>query len=233
MKNKFSKAGILAVILLVPALVFLFLKFFGKNNFDLPYYFPLLNEDGEVVIAEGDTVFSKAPAFVLTDQNGDSLNAEMLKGDIYVASFFFSRCGTVCPPLNRNLARVQENFKSDEQVKLLSISVDPGYDVPDTLKSYSARYGAMPGKWFFLTGDKKYIYDLIIKGFKLPVADASEYDKGIKSVDETFIHSEKLLLIDKEGYFRGIYDGTHKEEINRLIVEIKVLTDHYKKERSE
>ncbi|MCC5648204.1 hypothetical protein LC607_36135, partial [Nostoc sp. CHAB 5824] len=72
---------------------------------------------------------------------------------------------------------------------------------------------------------------LAIKEFKLPTADASEYEKEIESIDETFIHSDKLLLRGGGGYFRGIYEGTDKDEINRLIVEIKVLLDHQKKQK--
>ena len=64
---------------------------------------------------------------------------------------------------------------------------------------------------------------MAIKGFKLPVADATEYDSNITNIDETFIHSDKLLLIDQDGYFRGIYSGTDKFEIDRLMVEVKVL----------
>lgn len=231
MKSNFSKAGILVVILVIPALVFIFLKLFGENNFDLPRYFPKVKDNGEVMISEGDTVFNQAPAFRLVDQTGDTLHSEKLKGKIYVTSFFFSRCGTICPSLNTNLARVQENFKHEDNVKLISMTVDPAHDSSEVLKAYSQKYEAVKDKWFFLTGDKAYIYNLAIKGFKLPVADASEYDKGIKNIDETFIHSEKLLLIDGSGYFRGIYEGTDKEEINRLIVEIKVLLDHQKKQQ--
>lgn len=230
MKNNFVKAGILVVILVIPALVFIFLKFFGKNNFDLPYYFPVVNERDEVTIVKGDTVFNQIPSFKLLSQDGDTLSSEELKGKIFVTSFFFSRCGTICPPLNSNLSRVQENFKQEDLLKLVSITVDPAHDSSQVLKAYSTKYGAIKGKWFFLTGDKTYIYNLAIKGFKLPTSDASEYDKGIKSIDETFIHSDKLLLIDSQGYFRGIYEGTNKDEINRLIVEIKVLLDHQKKQ---
>ncbi len=231
MKSNFLKAGILVVILVIPALVFIFLKLFGKNNFDLPYYFPVINERDEVKIVKGDTVFNQAPAFQLISQNGDTLNSEELKGKIFVTSFFFSRCGTICPPVNTNLSRVQENFKHEDLLKLVSITVDPAHDSSEVLKAYSSKYGALKDKWYFLTGDKAYIYNLAIKGFKLPTADASEYDKGIESIDETFIHSDKLLLIDGGGYFRGIYEGTDKDEINRLIVEIKVLLDHQKKQK--
>ena len=79
----------------------------------------------------------------------------------------------------------------------------------------------------FLTGEKKIIYPLILKGYHVPLADASEYDQAIKNPDETFIHSERLVLVDKEGIIRGFYDGTDKKEVDRLLVEIKVLKSMY------
>lgn len=229
MNNKVIKTGALAILLIVPVFVFLFLKFFGENHFDLPYYFPELNEKGEVVVNGKDTVFHQIPTYVLENQNGDSVGSEQLKEKIAVVDFFFTRCGTICPKMTTQLTRVQKMFKSNEEVKLQSISIDPKHDSASILKIYAEKYDAIEGKWDFLTGDKKTIYDLAIKGFKLPVADASEYDSTIKSVDETFIHSEKLLLIDKKGYIRGIYDGTNSEDVDRLMVEIKILIDKYKK----
>jgi protein SCO1/2 len=71
------------------------------------------------------------------------------------------------------------------------------------------------------------IYPLVLKGFHVPLADASEYDAAIKNPDKTFIHSERLVLVDKEGIIRGFYDGTDKKEVDRLLVEIKVLKNIY------
>jgi protein SCO1/2 len=221
MLKKYIKTGILLIVLGVPVFVFLFLKFFGENKFDLPHYFPELDASGEVKVVKGDTVFIKAPDFQLKDKDGEIYSYK--KGGISVVSFFFSRCGTICPITNKNLLRVAENFKSDSLVSILSLTVDPIYDTPEVLKKYANELGANYKRWMFLTGDKKYIYDLAIKGFKLPVSDASDYDKNIVDIDQTFIHSDKLLLIDKYGHIRGIYEGTNKSEIERLVVEIKVL----------
>lgn len=221
MLKKYIKTGILLIVLGVPVFVFLFLKFFGENKFDLPHYFPELDASGEVKVVDGDTVFIKAPDFQLKTQ-GDEVYSYK-KGGITVVSFFFSRCGTVCPITNKNLLRVAENFKSDSSVSILSLTVDPVFDTPEVLNKYALELGANYKNWMFLTGDKKYIYDLAIKGFKLPVSDASDYDKNIVDIDQTFIHSDKLLLIDKYGHIRGIYEGTNKSEIERLVVEIKVL----------
>ncbi len=221
MNSKNLKAGILIVTLGVPALVFLMFKFFGKNNFDLPYYFPVIDSNGEVKMSKGDTVFNQIPAFSLQDQAGKICKIDT--GTIKVVSFFFSRCGTICPTTNANIKRVAGLINEKQKVQFYSITVDPVYDTPEVLLTYQKKQEFLEPNWTFLTGDKKYIYDLAIKRFKLPVADASEYDKGIKNIDETFIHSDKLLLIDKLGFIRGIYTGTDKFEIDRLGLEIKVL----------
>lgn len=224
--NKTIKAGILIAILVVPASIFLFLKFFGSNRFDLPYFMPQINEHGEALIQNGDTVFHQVPQFELIDQTNRPFDSETkLKGKPYVVSFFFTRCGTICPVITRNQKLIQEAFKGNPNVQMVSISIDPKYDTPEVLSKYANDLGATPSMWSFLTGKKTYVYDLAIKGYKLPVADASAYDPSITDPDQTFIHSEKLLLVDGQGYIRGIYDGTLKSEIKRAIVEIKVLLD--------
>ena len=149
-----------------------------------------------------------------------------------MASFFFTRCGTICPKITGQLSRVQDTFNQDPDVKLISISVDPAYDHPEKLQAYSKRFDANEGQWTFLTGEKKVIYPLILKGFHVPLADASEYDAAIKNPDETFIHSERLVLVDKEGVIRGFYVGTDKKEVDRLLVEIKVLKTIYSSEKT-
>jgi protein SCO1/2 len=221
MLKKYIKAGILLIVLGVPVFVFIFLKVFGENKFDLPNYFPELDESGELKVVNGDTTFIKVPDFTLTDQSNEMV--EYKKDKITVVSFFFSRCGTICPITNKNLLRVAETFKSNDFVQLLSLTVDPVYDRPEVLNKYANELGSNYNNWRFLTGDKKLIYDLAIKGMKLPVSDASEYDKNIVDIDQTFIHSDKLLLIDSSGKIRGIYEGTNKSDIERLVVEIKVL----------
>jgi protein SCO1/2 len=177
-----------------------------------------------------DTVFQTIPSFSLTDETGKAFDSNSLKGKIYVASFFFTRCTTICPKITTQLSRVQDTFHQDPDVQLLSISVDPKFDEPEKLAAYAKRFDANKGQWYFLTGEKKVIYPLVLKGFHVPLADASEYDAAITKPDETFIHSERLVLVDKEGIIRGFYDGTDKKEVDRLLVEIKVLKSIYTNE---
>lgn len=236
-----KKTGILFLVLIVPVFVYLGLKTFGTNHFSLPRFIPAIDSmTGEIKMvkrlqprwneAEMDTVFQTIPSFTLTDETGKAFDSKSLNGKIYVASFFFTRCGTICPKITTQLSRVQDTFHQDPEVQLLSISVDPTFDQPEKLAAYAKRFDANKGQWHFLTGKKKAIYPLALKGFHVPLADASEYDAAIKKPDETFIHSERLILVDKSGVIRGFYDGTDKKEVDRLLVEIKVLKSIYTNE---
>ncbi len=239
----FKKTGILFLVLILPVFIYLGLKAFGTNHFSLPRYVPAIDSTtGEIKMAkrlnprwnesEMDTVFQTIPSFSLTNETGKTFDSKSLKGKIYVASFFFTRCTTICPKITSQVSRVQDTFLGDPEVQLLSISVDPKFDQPEQLALYAKRFDANKDQWHFLTGEKKMIYPLVLKGFHVPLADASEYDAAIKNPDETFIHSERLVLVDKEGIIRGFYDGTDKKEVDRLLVEIKVLKNIYSTDAS-
>lgn len=236
-----KKIGILFMVLIVPVFIYLGLNQFGTNHFSLPRYIPAIDSTtGEILFqprlnarwneSKMDTVFQTIPDFNLIDQSGHTFSSKTLQGKIYVASFFFTRCTTICPKVSFQISRVQDTFANDATVKLISISVDPKYDTPIHLLAYAKRFDANLSHWSFLTGEKKVIYPLILKGFHVPLADASEYDQAIKNPDETFIHSERLVLVDKKGVIRGFYDGTDKKEVDRLLVEIKVLKSIYASE---
>lgn len=219
-----SKALILGILLLVPLLIFIFIGSFGEHHYTLPKYFPQVTATGEVQRdAKGDTLFSQVPAFQLTSQQGQAISQKDLDGHIYVADFFFATCPDICKAMSSQMVRVQEAFQDEEQVKLVSFTVNPEYDTPEVLREYGERYGADPGKWYFLTGDRDKIYTLAQKGFYLPVMKVEG--------QQDFIHSEKFMLVDKDRYVRGIYDGTDKEDVDRLIIEIKVLLDEYSKSK--
>jgi protein SCO1 len=238
MSQKTIKAGILIAALVVPALIFLYLKGFGENHYNLPYMVPRIDSTtGNVMMRENpnpkwdqpkmDTVFHTIPDWKLIDENGATFSGSSLKEKIYVADFFFTRCGSICPKMSSQLTRVQDVFSKEDEVQFASFSVDPTHDTPEMLREYAKKYDAKAGKWHFFTGTKTQIYPLAVKGYYIPVADASEYDKAVKTPDETFIHSEKLILVDKEGHIRGFYDGTDKKDVDRLILEIRVLLKIY------
>lgn len=186
---------------------------------------------GKVTLPDGreiiDTIYNRIPAFKLIDQDSQLVDQSVVKNKIYVADFFFTRCGTICPKLSSQLTRVQDIFQENPDIVFLSYTVDPEHDRPKQLKEYAQKYSAIPGKWYFLTGSKSEIYDLAMHGYYLPVVDKN-VPEG--KPDETFIHSQKLVLVDKQGIVRGFYDGTDKVDVDRLVLEIRVLLDIYRKE---
>lgn len=238
--NKLAKAGILTAVLVIPAFIFLYLRFFGENHYTLRRYYPLEDSTtGNIVVRENpnakffepkrDTVFRTIPPFRLLDQDSAVVTEAALKGKIHVADFFFTRCGSICPKLSSQLSRVQEVFSQRPEVHLVSYSIDPEHDTPAVLRRYAREYDARPGRWTFVTGPQADIYRLALKGYFLPVQQ-DEDENG--NPDETFTHSEKLVLVDKEGVIRGYYDGTDKKDVDRLILEIRVLLDIYDKRGS-
>jgi protein SCO1/2 len=155
-------------------------------------------------------------AFSLIDQDGKQADGGAWKDRIVVVDFFFTSCATICPDLTRNLRKVSEQFKGDDDVRIASFSVDPESDSASVLKEYAGRYGISDARWQLLTGDKKQIYLLARNGFKV-VATEGDGDAG------DFIHTEKFILLDREQRIRGYYDGTSDKDVNKLIRDIKKL----------
>ena len=219
------KALVLGLLLLVPIFVFIFITTFGEHHFSLRTYFPELDDSGEVVYDEkGDTIFRKIPDFTLTSQQGKPfVKSQELKGDIYVVDFFFATCPGICKKMSSQLSRVQEAYRNNPDIKLVSITVNPEQDSVAVLQNYADQYNADPNKWYFLTGPRKTIYTLASEAFFLPVQQVPG--------QQDFIHSEKFLLVDREQRVRGIYDGTDYEDVDRLILEINVLLDEYSKNK--
>ncbi len=189
-----------------------------KQKQSLPYYSgpdftPEWFDEGSAVPA---TMHSIAP-FSLIDQHGDTINEKTISNKIYIADFFFTACPGICPKLTKNLKLVQEAFKDDPQVILLSHSVTPDKDDTTALKRYAANYGVKDNKWFLLTGNKDAIYTLARKSY------FADEDLGMKKDVNDFLHTENMFLIDKKRRIRGIYKGTSQLEMENIIMDIKLL----------
>lgn len=196
------------LLFLIPALL-LFACSKEKPLKVLPVY-------GDKKEMKGDTLFHIIGTFNFIDQDNESVSNETVKNKIYVANFFFATCESICPEMSKNLKYVQEAFDKDDSVLILSHTVNPKHDTVEVLKQFSAIYQAKKGKWHFLTGDKKQIYDLALNSY---LVNALEDDGSA----EGFLHSEMLLLIDKKSRIRGMYDGTDHPAVLKLIEDIKLL----------
>lgn len=159
--------------------------------------------------------------FSLINQNGDTITNADYKGKIYIADFFFTRCPTICVAMAYNMGELQEHYKNDDGIMFLSHSVTPVMDSVPQLRKYADEKGVIDGKWNVTTGDKKHIYDLARKSY---FAVLDEGDGG----ENDFIHTENFVLIDKEGRIRGSYDGTKKENMQKIIDDISLLKEEYR-----
>tara|TARA_Y100000589_G_scaffold246893_1_gene234767 strand:- start:87175 stop:87870 length:696 start_codon:yes stop_codon:yes gene_type:complete len=165
--------------------------------------------------------------FKLIDQMGNTVTPENFKGKIYVTDFFFTTCGTICPKMTKQMVRVYDEFKDNPEVMILSHTVTPEIDSVEVLRAYAENLGVKDdSKWIFVTGDKKQIYNLARKVY---FAATTEGDGGAND----FVHTENFVLVDKEKRLRGFYDGTSKDDVDRLIDDIYTLLDEYKTENNE
>lgn len=154
--------------------------------------------------------------FSFTDQDGKQITNKSLDGKIYAANFFFTGCGSICPTMTNNLMKVQKAFPNEESIAIISYSVAPWVDSAARLKSYADRF-KMDNRWHLLTGDKTAIYKLGRQSY------FAEEEPGFTKDSTDFLHTEHILLIDKNRHIRGIYNGTLALETDRLIDDIKIL----------
>ncbi len=161
----------------------------------------------------------KIPLFSFINQNGEHITNSTYKGKIYVADFFFTTCPGICPKLTKNMSSLQETYKNDDDIMLLSHTVMPWVDTVEKLKAYSIKNEISSKKWHLVTGDKDAIYSIARYGYF-----ADEDFAKTKNVDE-FIHTENFILVDKQGYIRGVYNGTIALDIKRLQRHIDILKE--------
>ena len=167
--------------------------------------------------------FHKIGDFNLTNQNGKTITPKEFEDKIYVADFFFTTCMNICIPMTENMKVLQEEFKEDDEIKLLSHTVTPEIDDVPQLRKHADKMGLVDGKWHMVTGDKKHIYDLARKHY---LASKTQGDGGPYDL----VHTENFVLVDKEKRIRGFYDGTNTDEIEKLIEDIGILKLEYKEE---
>jgi protein SCO1/2 len=124
--------------------------------------------------------------------------------------------------MNSQMKRVYDQYRGNKEVKFISHTVNPEKDSAEVLAAYAKKYDADPAQWYFVTGDKAELYKLARKSYLISDTNG---DGG----KEDFVHSQNFALIDKEGHIRGVYDGTDSVEVDRLVVDMKLLLGSYKK----
>ncbi|WBU90958.1 SCO family protein [Cellulophaga omnivescoria] len=218
----FSKFKIFGIVLLIISAVIITLFYNAlKPEVKLPIYQPA---DFNTELVDSTLLHKKkyhtVANFKLTNQNGETITQDNYANKIYVADFFFTTCQTICPTMTKNMAKIQEVIKDDEDVMLLSHSVTPEIDSVAQLKKYAVNKGVIDSKWNLVTGDRKEIYDLARKSYMAAKTDLNN--------PYSMVHTENFVLVDKEKRIRGTYDGTNAKEIKELLEDIRILKASYK-----
>lgn len=215
--NKSALTGLLIAIV-IPFLGYFIMKNLGEKAMHMPpkYFYDSVATNMVRGKKTSDTIWHSVKNISLQNQFGKQVSLDDLKGKIIVMDFFFARCPQVCPQMTRQMKKVEASFaKNPDIVHFISMSIDPENDKPQVLRAFAERFGAINDNWWFVTGDKKEIYDFAIKEMKANVADTD--------VDTAFIHTEKFFLLDRDRVVRGFYDSYDSVAMARLAKDIPTL----------
>lgn len=210
----------------IPVSFYSITKYLQKDRVYLPKYFVIDRIDS--VSREGvmgyDTIYHQVAEMVLTNQLGEQVGINKdLRGKIVLVNLFFANCPTVCPELTNNIAILQKAFRktamkaNDTIAQFVSITVNPERDSFPALREYAQRYKVNHDHWWMLTGNKQDIYNYARNELRL---NLSPGDGGA----EDFIHSEMLVLLDKDRNIRGYYNGLDKQDLKRCADDIGWLS---------
>ena len=199
--TKFQKTGVLALMLALPVLFWLFLKFFGQNQFDIPLYYPYGLDS--LANCNNTTAPHQVSQLPLKSLQGASVNENTLAGQASILYFLPNDCTDTCLLVLEELAKLQKVFEAQLPVQILAIGSS---DDQAALQSLSQRYRAQPRKWQFLMGS-------------MPTIKRCQFALPLKNIPI----AETLILVDSDRRVRGYYAGTEPDEIDRLTVEMKIL----------
>ncbi|MBV8758647.1 MAG: SCO family protein [Deltaproteobacteria bacterium] len=158
--------------------------------------------------------------FELVDDRGQPITQDVFRGHPTVVSFLFTRCDTICPVTTMKMARIQEKtFDKADQIKLVSISVDPTYDTPERLAEYAKHYNADPTRWRFITGDHDTIYRLVEGPFMSSMMREPDKANGVPNI----AHGGYFILVDGNLHLRGTYDSGDIHRLDELIRDARYL----------
>lgn len=155
--------------------------------------------------------FGTVPPFQLTAPDGSTFDSGSLRGQVWVADFFFTSCGSICPMMSAHMHHIQEAIADVPNAQLVSFTIDPWRDTPPVLAKYAAVYHARPARWHLLTGPQATLQRLDKDVFKLG------------NVDGSLAHSPRFVLVDANGHIRGYYDTTEADAVPRIIADLRSL----------
>ena len=140
--------------------------------------------------------------FRMTDSTGREVTSAELRDKFLVVNFVFTSCTVSCAQVNQQMAEVQKLVAGRDNVRLVSLTVDPGTDTPPVLAQFGARFGADTNRWLMLTGDKQRIYELIEDSFLRRDANLT-----VSPMPGGFIGTDRIVVVDRTGRIRRYFDG--------------------------
>jgi protein SCO1 len=170
---------------------------------------------------EGLEKFGAVPSFSLTERDGRLVTLSDLKGKVSIVNFIYTNCPDTCPIQSAQMRQIQEDFKNEKDVRLVSITVDPTRDTSEVLSEYAKRFNADPERWLFLTGEKEAIYKLAQEGFRLAAVEIPRAKRPESGGTHT--HSPRFVLVDRKVQIRGYYISTDSDALKRLQQDLTTL----------
>jgi len=164
----------------------------------------------------------KIGSFSFTDQLNQSYGLKDVQGKVFVAEYFFTNCGTICPKMTAQMERVQQRFNGNNEFKILSFTVDPINDTVARMAEYAKLHKANNNQWHFLTGPQAELYRIARRYFFI-LKPAEAQNQG--DVGSDFIHTNNFVLVDQQQRIRGYYDGTSEKEVDQMMTDIERLLE--------
>ncbi|MFZ5471506.1 MAG: SCO family protein [Myxococcota bacterium] len=164
-------------------------------------------------------VLATVPRFQLTDQHGQTFDAQQLQGKVWVANFIFTRCPTICPLFTQQMGTIQHRGRNlGQYFHLVSFTVDPEHDTPEKLLAYAQTHRVSPRMWSFLTGSYEALKAVIVDGMKVHM------QKGVDPDDLMSIgHGSHFVLVDAKMQVRGYYQFNDPGAVDKLLRDAGLL----------
>lgn len=174
----------------------------------------------------GPPALFQIPDYQLVNEFGVPFGSDDLRGRIYLANFIFTSCPSTCPAQTEAMKKIQKRVRGlGSSIALVSFTVDPYTDTPEVLYRYARQNQANPHVWSFLTGTEEELHDLLVNGFKVPVGEKEYFDSPVEDLHLYDIaHSERVALVDSEGYVRGFY-SIDDISVDQLMIDIGLMVN--------
>lgn len=206
------------IAILLPMMGYWMVSYYSKDAVHMPHHYfydsvGTRKERGKII---NDTIWHRVKNISFTNQLGKKVSLNDLNGKIIVLDFFFTRCPSICPGMTRAMKKLQKSFeKNPDFVQFVSISVDPENDSVPALRKFADLFEVNHDNWWFVSGNKKEVYDFALSEIKASIADTQ--------VDTAFIHTENFFLLDTNRVVRGWYNGFDTAKQAQLAADIPTL----------